>query len=136
MISMGKFSFNDLRQACSPWAGYSAACGAEEKGPYRRTDYGGRASTEPQGVCLQGLARKTSLPRHESTAPWSSAKLNGLAKNPFASLKMSRLVDAGSTEPVMMTIFVLERIAFAFLSTVIPSTPGILRSVMTRSKGF
>jgi hypothetical protein len=49
---------------------------------------------------------------------------------------MSRLVDAGSTEPVMMTIFVLGRIAFAFLSTLIPSTPGILRSVMTRSKGF
>jgi len=85
---------------------------------------------------VEGLGDETSLLRHEATAQWSSAKLNGLAKNSFASLKMSRLVDAGSTEPVIMMTFVFAPISFALLSTVIPSTPGILRSVMTRSKGF
>jgi hypothetical protein len=107
--------------------------GGEESLP---PDYGGRASTGPHGVCLQGLARKTSLPRHKSTALWSLAKLNGLAKNPSASLKRSRLVGSESTEPVIMMTLVLERSSFAVLSKVIPSTPGIRRSVMTRSKGF
>src|SRR5437763_874248 len=43
---------------------YSTACGrgGEKSLP---PDYGGRASTELQGACLQGLDDKSSLPRHE-----------------------------------------------------------------------
>jgi len=122
----------------------SIACDAPRSGLVCRwqkypihADYGRRASAARlQEVSLQRLDLKVLVPRHEATVLSSSVKPNGLDKKPFASLKTSGRVAFGITEPVIMMTFVFEWSSFALLSTAIPSTPGMLKSVMTRSKKF
>ena len=85
---------------------------------------------------MQRLDSMISLPRHEATARWSSDQAEWLGQKSVCFSKDESPGGIGITEPVIMMTFVSEPIPFALLSTAIPSTPGILRSVITRSKGF